>query len=262
MEQLKVVKIGGNVIDQEEVLKDFLQDFASLEGNKILVHGGGKLATKLSADLGIQAQMIDGRRITDEATLKIVTMVYAGWINKNIVAKLQYLGAKGVGFSGADANLILSKKRVAGEVDFGYVGDPVKVNTSFLKAVIEERTTPVIAPITHDGQGNLLNTNADTIASVIAVAMSEYFKVQLIYCFEKPGVLRDPENDDSVIPHIYSSELEHLKSEKIISGGMLPKIDNCFNAIQNGVQEVLICKADNLKYLNHKEKFVGTVLTS
>jgi acetylglutamate kinase len=261
MEELYIIKIGGNVIDEEENLNDFLKEFAVLKGNKILVHGGGKMATRLSADLNIEAKMVDGRRITDEATLKIVTMVYAGWVNKNIVAKLQHYNLNAVGFTGADANLILSNRRTVGEIDYGFVGDPVKVNAAFLHQILEESTCPVIAPITHDGKGSLLNTNADTIASVVAVAMSEFYKVNLIYCFEKSGVLKDSDDDNSVIPAISFSAVENLKEQQVISGGMIPKIDNCFNAIHQGVEKVVICKADNLKYLGQEDRFVGTILS-
>lgn len=260
-EELLVIKIGGNVIDKEDVLADFLKDFASIKSKKILIHGGGKLATRLSAQLNIETKMVEGRRVTDAETLKLVTMVYAGWINKNIVTILNSHQLDAIGLCGADGNLILSNKRAAGDVDYGFVGDPQKVNDEFLRQLIEHNNVPIIAPVTHDGNGNLLNTNADTIASVLATSLSDYYRVKLVYCFELPGVMRDPEDDSTLIPNIKYEELGQLKADKIISGGMIPKIDNCFNAIKKGVEQVVICKADNLKNLSDNEKFVGTLLS-
>lgn len=249
MEKLYVIKIGGNVIDNSENLYYFLQDFASLEGKKILIHGGGKIATELSRTLGIEAKMIDGRRVTDIDTLRVVTMVYAGLINKNIVAQLQKGNCNAIGLTGADANLIRASKRPVKEIDYGYVGDlhATSVASNKLSALIEEGLIPVFAPITHDGDGQLLNTNADTIASGIAVALSEIYDVSLVYCFEKKGVLRDVDDETSVIRQISSSDFDGLKEDNIIAGGMLPKLQNAFAAINTGVSEVYIGKADELK---------------
>ena len=248
MEKLKVIKIGGNVIDNPKKLEKFLADFALLEDKKILVHGGGKIATELGKKLGIEAKMVDGRRITDEETLKLVTMVYAGLINKNIVAKLQSLNCNAIGLTGAHANCIPSKKRAVKEIDYGFVGDPEssKFNVPSFKLLLEGNLSPVIAPITHDGNGNLLNTNADTIASSIAVGLSSVYDVELIYCFEKNGVLSDPNNEGSVITNINSKNYEKLKSTGVVSGGMLPKLDNTFSALKQGVKRVYIGNSKHL----------------
>lgn len=250
--KLYVIKIGGNVIDNSENLYYFLQDFAAMEGAKVLIHGGGKIATELAKTLGIESKMVDGRRITDIHTLRVVTMVYAGLINKNIVAQLQKGNCNAIGLTGADANLIRASKRPVKEVDYGYVGDlhATSVATNKLSALIEEGLVPVFAPITHDGEGQLLNTNADTIASNIAVALSEKYDVSLVYCFEKKGVLRDITDEESAIPEISSAEFETLKADNIIAGGMLPKLQNAFAAITTGVKEVYIGKADELKNIN------------
>lgn len=260
-EALYVIKIGGNVIDNSENLHNFLKDFSSLEGNKILIHGGGKIATDLSHTLGIEPKMVDGRRITDIETLRLVTMVYAGLINKNIVAQLQrYDTGNAIGLTGADANLIKAKKRPIKDIDYGFVGDldETSVDSGKLSALLEEGLIPVFSAITHDGEGQLLNTNADTIASAIAVAMSELYHVSLIYCFEKKGVLKDVTDDLSLIPGISSDEFESLKADNIIAGGMLPKLENAFKAIKNGVKEVYIGKSDELS--NLKDKSFGTRL--
>lgn len=255
MRSLKVVKVGGNVVDNEDVLIPFLQAYAQLEGPKILVHGGGKIATKISAALGIETQMIEGRRVTNQETIKVVTMVYAGLINKKIVAKLQSNGVNAIGLSGADANVIKSHKRVVKSVDYGFVGDVDEVNALFLTSLIEDEVYPVMAPITHNKEGQLLNTNADTIASTIAVAMAPFYKTELMYCFELPGVLKDINNADSLITKLNPQEYETLKTTGIIADGMIPKLDNCFDAIASGVDTVRICHADNLNNL------VGTNLT-
>ena len=249
MKKLYIIKIGGNVIDNSENLHYFLQDFAGLEGKKILVHGGGKIATELSRTLGIEAKMVEGRRITDIESLRVVTMVYAGLINKNIVAQLQKVNCNAIGLTGADANIIRAVKRPTGVIDYGYVGDlhATSVATHKLSALIEEGLVPVFAPITHDGKGQLLNTNADTIASGIAVALSERYDVSLVYCFEKKGVLQNVDDEASVIPQISASEFDGLKEQNIIAGGMLPKLQNAFAAISTGVKEVYIGKADELK---------------
>lgn len=252
---IQVVKIGGNVIDHPQALRDFLQDFAQLAGPKVLIHGGGKLATALSARLNIPTQMIEGRRVTDEQTLQICAMVYAGWINKSVVAGLQEQGCSAIGLSGPDANVIPAIKRKpvqlsnGASVDFGFVGDidPSAVNAAFLLSLLEAGITPVLCAIAHDQKGNLLNCNADTIASSVAVALSAKRPVQLVYCFEKPGVLRDPEDESTVIPLIDSANYENLKTDGTISGGMIPKIDNAFGAIRNGVSGVRIKHAKQLR---------------
>ncbi len=244
-----VIKIGGNIIDDEEKLSVFLKEFASIQGNKILVHGGGKLATDLASRLGIQQQLIDGRRITDAETLKIVTMVYAGYINKNIVAQLQARGCNAIGLCGADGNMILAHKRNHPSIDYGYVGDIDAVNTTLLKSLLEQGITIVVAPITHNKEGLLLNTNADTIAQEIAKGLSSGFEVSLVYSFEKKGVLMDAADDDSVISEINPASYEELKKKQVIFAGMIPKLDNAFAALKSGVSRVIIGKAENVKQL-------------
>lgn len=246
--QLTILKIGGNIIDVPYLLEQFISDFVKLEGPKILIHGGGALATEMSKKMGIEPKMYNGRRITDYETLKLVTMVYAGLINKEIVAGFQKDGCNAIGLSGADANLIPATKRCSHPIDFGYVGDvnPQMINDKFLFALLSMGITPVVCAITHDSNGSLLNTNADTIASSIAIAMSKHFTTKLIYCFEKQGVLSNPEDDESVISLITYSHYQKLKEQGIISKGMLPKLDNAFNAINNGVAEVEIKHACNL----------------
>lgn len=243
---LKVVKIGGNIVDNPEKLDKFLVDFASLKGDKILVHGGGKVATTISKALGIETVMIDGRRVTDAETLRVVTMVYAGVINKTIVSKLQAAGCNALGLCGADGGLIRSIKRSAKPVDYGYVGDPVAVNDLLVNTLTSSGFTLVVAPITHDGQGALLNTNADTVAQTIATAMASEGDVELVYCFEKRGVLMDVADDESVIGQITSEQYLQLKSEGVVADGMIPKLDNAFTAIANGVSKVVICSAERI----------------
>ena len=257
---LSIIKIGGNIVDNPEALDNFLADFSQINGNKILVHGGGKIATKVSAALGIEAQMVDGRRITDAETIKVVTMVYAGLVNKSIVSKLQALDCNAIGLSGADANVIQSHKRVVKTIDYGFVGDVDGVNASFLKNLLEQETQPVLAPITHDKKGLLLNTNADTIASTVAVAMSKVMETQLIYCFELPGVLTDINDKNSVISSINLSTYQNLKEEGVIAAGMIPKMDNCFDAINEGVSKVRIAHALDLKAILENGETKGTVL--
>ena len=249
MEPLYIIKIGGNIIDDETKLSSFLQNFASVKGKKILVHGGGKLATKLANKMGVQQQMIDGRRITDAETLKIVTMVYAGYINKNIVAQLQSHGCNTIGLSGADGNLILAHKRKHATIDYGFVGDIDAVNAGLIKSLLDQDIAIVAAPITHDGNGTLLNTNADTIAQEIAKAMGKYFTTSLIYSFEKNGVLLDVDDDNSVIPMINPAGYTELKNKQLIFAGMIPKLDNAFAALNNGVGRVIIGKAEQLQQL-------------
>lgn len=247
-ESLSIIKIGGNVVDSPEALKSFLNDLNKLEGRKLLVHGGGVMASKMAKELGIETKMIDGRRVTDADTLRTVTMVYAGWINKSIVSALQAIGCNAIGLSGADANTIPSVRRSPEPIDFGYVGDPNpnKINDKFISQLVESGLTPVFCAITHDEKGALLNTNADTVANTLAAAMSKSYKTTLYYCFEKEGVLRDIDNPESLIKTITKEEAEALKIEGVIAGGMIPKIDNSFKAIDGGVSEVVILHADNL----------------
>ncbi len=273
MKSLRVIKIGGNVIDNPESLQQFIVDFAMLQGPKILVHGGGKIATKLAEDLGIKSKMVEGRRITDGESLKVVTMVYAGLINKNIVAGLQSENCNAIGLSGADGNLIHAKRRPLKDlfskeknemisVDYGFVGDldESSIDHQGLRKLLEAGFTPVFSAITHDGKGQLLNTNADTIASAISIAMAKEYETSLIFCFEKAGVLMDVEDESSVIRSIEPHYYNELKRQGIINDGMIPKLDNAFEAINKGLKEVYIGKADALPSLNN-ENF-GTRLIS
>jgi len=258
-ENLYVIKIGGNIIDDEGRLAAFIASFAGLKGKKVLVHGGGKLATKLAADLQVPQQMIDGRRITDAETLRIITMVYAGLINKTIVAALQKHGANAVGLSGADGDLIRSVKRTHASIDYGFVGDVKKVNGPFLSGLLKGDMTVVVAPVTHNGEGLLLNTNADTIAQEIASEMAQEYAVNLIYSFEKKGVLTDVSNEDSLIPLLTMSLYQQYRREEKIFAGMIPKLDNAFAAIAMGVDKVTIGMAEELEALT--EGRTGTILT-
>jgi acetylglutamate kinase len=239
-QQLTVIKIGGNIIDNPAELTQFLSDFSKIEGAKVLVHGGGKSATKMAQSVGLTPKMVDGRRITDAPMLDIAVMIYAGQINKNVVAELQANNTNAIGFTGADGNLILSEKRNHPTIDYGFVGDVKKINTPLLQKLIGLDVTPVFCAITHDKNGQLLNTNADTIASELAIGLSEVFEVTLNYCFEKPGVLYDAEDDTSVIAQIDSSLYAKLKEEGAIHSGMIPKLDNCFNSLSKGVQKIKI----------------------
>ena len=259
MENLYVIKIGGNIIDNPMLLSTCLQAFTQIKGQVILVHGGGKLATSLAVSLGVEQTMVEGRRITDGETLKIVTMVYTGYINKNIIAHLQALNINALGLSGADANLIKAHKRVGTNIDFGFVGDIDEVNTGFIHQQLLNNTRLVIAPITHDGAGQLLNTNADTIAQTIATAMSNTYKVHLVYAFEKEGVLADINNEASVISSINNLTYSQLKKENVIFEGMIPKIDNAFLALHGGAQSVIIGKAEKLIELMNGT--AGTTIT-
>ncbi len=281
MSSLYVIKIGGNIIDDPAQLESFLKDFADLEGYKILVHGGGKIATKLSKDLGIESELIEGRRVTDAESLKVVTMVYAGLINKNIVAGLQSNNCNAIGLAGADGNIIRATKRplrkvlsfgesarvgtdgdLGEAIDYGFVGDldDSSVDSTAIYKLIEAGFVPVFSAITHDGNGQLLNTNADTIASVMAVSMSAHYTTSLVYCFEKAGVLRDVHDEGSVIKSIDPGQYKVLKKEGVIHSGMIPKLDNAFEAISKGLREVCIGKADALPEL--KEQTFGTRLKS
>lgn len=249
-QSLVIVKVGGAVVEQPDSLSKLLDDFKSIPGNKIMVHGGGRSASALSARLGVETQMVDGRRITDGETLKIVTMVYGGLVNKNIVAGLQAKGVNAIGLTGADCDVIRSVKRPVGEIDYGFVGDVTSVNAPFLASLLNQGIVPVMAPLTHDGAGNILNTNADTIAAETAKALAAFFKVTLVFCFEKPGVLLHPDDDKSVIPYISYYDFPRLVDDGTISGGMIPKIQNAFNALNAGVSSVLITSASSLDTLD------------
>ncbi len=249
MESLYVIKIGGNIVDNPVLLTECLQAFAAVEGHTILVHGGGMLATSLASDMGVKQNMIEGRRVTDAATLKIVTMVYAGAINKNIVAQLQAIGVNAIGLTGADGNLIQAHKRVHASIDYGFVGDVDTINKDLIQSLLTSQMKLVIAPITHDAQGQLLNTNADTIAQSIAVAMAAQYNVHLIYGFEKEGVLADINDPNSIIAKIDQPSYTKLKEDKIIFEGMVPKIDNAYKALEGGVQSVIIGKAEKMNEL-------------
>lgn len=243
---LSVIKIGGNIIDNPDASKSFLEDFSRLPGYKILVHGGGKVATQTAARLGIPTQMVDGRRITDLAMLEVVTMVYGGLVNKNLVAKLQALGTNAIGLTGADAGIIKAVKRPVRTIDYGYVGDIDSVDGTALSTFLVNGFVPVIAPLTSSASGELLNTNADTMASATAVALSGNFDVSLLYCFEKDGVLSDPDDDTSVIPRLNPTLYEDYKKSGAINKGMIPKLDNSFDALRSGVNRVVICHAKDL----------------
>lgn len=248
-EVIKVFKIGGNVVDSPEALARFVSDFSQIQGKKILVHGGGKEATRLSEKLGIETKMIDGRRVTDSDTIDVVTMVYAGLINKRIVALLQARSLDAIGLTGADADVIRAVKRAANPIDFGYVGDisPDGVNAGFISRLIDEGIVPVFCAIMHDGSGTLLNCNADGVASAIAVALAQSGKkVELIYCFEKDGVLRDIDNPSSLISEIDNASYASLRSQGVINKGMIPKIENAFKAIRQGVASVTIKNSSNI----------------
>lgn len=254
-DKLRIIKIGGNIIDSPSLLTEFLSDFNAIEGKKILVHGGGKIATDFASKMGIEAKMVEGRRITDEAMLDIVTMVYAGLINKKVVAQLQATGCNAVGLSGADANSIRVIKRPVKSIDYGLVGDiqDDSVDTHTLSIFLENGLVPVFSAITHDGKGQLLNTNADTIASSIATALSSSYSVSLIYCFEKKGVLRDINDEKSLVTEIKRKDFDTLQREGVIAGGMIPKLHNAFEAISKGVSEVLVGQASDLKFINSNQ---------
>ena len=242
-EKLTLIKVGGKIVEEEATLQALLSDFAAIEGRKVLVHGGGRSATKLAARLGIESQMVNGRRITDAETLKIVTMVYGGLVNKNIGARLQACGVNALGLTGADMDVIRSVKRPVKDVDYGFVGDVERVDATLLGDLIAKGVVPVMAPLTHDGCGNMLNTNADTIAGETAKALAQLFDVTLVYCFEKRGVLRDENDDDSVIPQITRADFEQLVADGVVQGGMIPKLENAFEALRAGVSQVIITQA-------------------
>ena len=243
MDKLTIIKVGGKIVEEEQSLRQLLKDFSLIEGYKVLVHGGGRSATKLAEKLGIESRMVNGRRVTDRDTLEIVTMVYGGLVNKNIVAGLQALGVNALGLTGADMNIIRSEKRPVKEVDYGFVGDVKEVNSETLSSLIQQGIVPILAPLTHDKEGNILNTNADTIAGETAKALALKFDITLIYCFEKKGVLMNENDDESVIPDINKTMFEQLVKDGIVQGGMIPKLENAFQAIEKGVKEVIITSA-------------------
>ena len=261
MIDLFVIKVGGNVIDNPKLLEEFLRNFAAIKGKKILIHGGGKIATRIGDKLGIESKYVNGRRITDAETIDVVTMVYGGLVNKQLVAKLQANGCNAIGMTGADANIIPAVKRPVKEIDYGFVGDinTADVQGNSLKALLEAELVPVFAPLTHDGNGQMLNTNADTIASSLAIALSKFYNVRLIYCFEKKGVLHSPDDDNSVITLIDRMIYEELKADNVLTDGILPKLENAFAAIESGVAEVLIGHADDVQS-NTTDTVAGTLI--
>jgi acetylglutamate kinase len=244
MKKLTLIKVGGKIVEEPETLKALLQDFAKIEGYKVLVHGGGRSATRMATRLGVKSQMVNGRRVTDEETLKIVTMVYAGLVNKNIVAGLQALNVNALGLTGADLNYMRSDKRPVGDVDYGFVGDVKEVQSDILASLIEQDVVPVLAPLTHDKKGHILNTNADTIAGEAAKALAKHFDVTLMFCFEKKGVLMDADDDESVIEEITRKNFAEYVAKGVIQGGMIPKMENAYEAIDAGVKAVIITRAD------------------
>lgn len=257
---LHVIKIGGGVIDNETQLQKFLHDYARIKGKKILVHGGGKMATRIAEQLGIKQTMLEGRRITDAATLKIVTMVYAGYINKSIVAILQSYGCNALGVCGADGNIIRAHKRDHPTVDYGFAGDIDSIHAQGIYSILDQETSLVISPITHDGKGQLLNTNADTIANEVAISMANFYQVRLLYCFEKNGVLKNAEDNTSVINKMNYIQYQQLKSNNSIFAGMIPKLDNAFKALQSGIEKVIIGNSQNLNELISGKS--GTTITN
>ncbi len=257
--KISIIKIGGNVIDYPEKLDEFIGQFAKFPGKKILVHGGGVMASRFGETLGVMPEMVDGRRITDSDTLDIVTMVYAGLINKNIVAKLQKFKQNAIGMTGADGNLIRSIKRPVKEIDYGFVGDIVEVNTPLISELLKLDIVPIVSAITHDKKGQLLNTNADSIASSLATSLAANHEVNLYFCFNKAGVLIDENNENSIIPLINEDIYQELKKENVIHSGMIPKLDNAFAALEKGVNNVWIGKADNLIFAS-KGKLSGTII--
>ena len=246
MEKLTIVKVGGKVVEMDATLQLFLHDFAGIKGYKLLVHGGGRMATSVGERLGIENKMVDGRRVTDAATLDVATMVYGGLVNKKVVAGLQALGINALGLTGADMDVIRSDKRPVGEIDYGFVGDVKKVKGELLAKFVQEGVVPVMAPLTHDGLGNLLNTNADTIAAEVAKALCNHFDTTLVFCFDKKGVLMDENDDESVIHRLTKPEFEDLVRDGVVKGGMIPKLENAFAAVSSGVKQVVITMASEL----------------
>ncbi|MDD6357047.1 MAG: acetylglutamate kinase [Bacteroidales bacterium] len=244
--KLTLIKVGGQIVEEPETLKALLADFSKIEGCKVLVHGGGRAATRIASQLGIESKMVNGRRVTDAPMLDVVTMVYGGLVNKKIVAGLQSLGVNALGLTGADMNYMRSDKRPVKEVDYGFVGDVKKMNSDLLADLISKGIVPVLAPLTHDGKGNMLNTNADTIAGEAAKALAMHFDVTLMFCFEKKGVLRDANDEESVIPLITKADFEKYVADGTVQGGMIPKLENAFDALQSGVKEVIITRSDEI----------------
>ncbi len=245
-EKLTVIKVGGAVVEDPSLLDALLQRFAAVEGHKVLVHGGGRSATRIASQMGVESKMVDGRRITDDSMMDIVTMVYGGLLSKRIVARLQAKGVNALGVCGADMDLIRAHKRPVGDVDYGWAGDVDRADGEALRFLLQKGVVPVVAPLTHDGSGHLLNTNADTIASHVACALAPHFEVTLVYAFEQPGVLSHADDPSSVIPHISEADLRSLEAQGIVSGGMLPKLHNAFSAIRAGVRRVVITSAADL----------------
>jgi acetylglutamate kinase len=258
MDELIVIKIGGQVIDDQEKLDRALSGFAGLEGQKILIHGGGKIANQMLEKLNLEKQVVDGRRITDLESLKVVQMVYAGLVNKNIVAKLQSFNCLALGLSGADVNCILAEKRPVKEIDYGFVGDVIEVNASILKTIINQGITPVICSLTHDGAGQILNTNADTIATEVAISMTKHYRTSLIYCFEQSGVLANIDDEKSIIFDLHPGYYQQLKAAGKIYEGMIPKLDNAFRALGHGVNNVFITHFNTLNDLSDIDKITAT----
>lgn len=242
-EQLTVVKVGGGIVEEEQSLRQLLAAFSAISGHKVLVHGGGRSATRTAERLGIESHMVNGRRITDATMLDVVTMVYGGLVNKNIVARLQACGVNALGLTGADMNVIRSRKRPVKDIDYGFVGDVEAADGALLGHLIRQGIVPVMAPLTHDGAGHILNTNADTIAGETAKALAPFFEVTLMFCFEKKGVLRNAEDEDSVIPHINEADFRRYVADGTIQGGMIPKLENSFDALRAGVSKVIITQA-------------------
>lgn len=247
MNKLTLVKVGGKVVEEAASLHDFLLRFSKIEGLKVLIHGGGRSATAMASRLGLEAKMVDGRRITDQDMLEVVIMVYGGLVNKNIVAALQSMGINAIGLTGADLNYMQSVKRPVREIDYGFVGDVTSVRPDEINLLINQGVVPVLAPLTHDCKGQLLNTNADTIAAEAAVAFSRHFETELVYCFEKPGVLRNAEDDNSVISSLNYEEFKNLQAGGAIHTGMIPKLDNSFDAIKRGVSQIRITNIPGLQ---------------
>lgn len=247
MQKLILVKVGGKVVENPDLLSSLLKHFSSIKGPKVLIHGGGRSATALAKQMGIETKMVDGRRITDKQMLKIVTMVYGGLINRNIVAKLQSIGIQALGLTGADLNYLEAVKRPVKDIDYGYVGDITKINTEILCPLVEKNIVPVLSPLSHDGKGQILNTNADTIAAEAAIAFSKYFQTELIYCFEMPGVLKDPKDKTSVIHDLTLNDFKKYQEQGIINAGMIPKLDNSFRALSKGVNKIRITNIEGLE---------------
>ncbi len=260
MDKLTLIKVGGKIVEEPESLQRLLYDFSKIEGHKVLVHGGGRSATAMATRLGVESQMVNGRRITDSEMLKVVTMVYGGLVNKQIVAGLQSLNINALGLTGADMNYMRSEKRPVKDIDYGFVGDVKQVNSDILSELIAKDVVPVLAPLTHDKKGNLLNTNADTIAAEAAKALSKYFKVTLMFCFEKKGVLTDENDEDSLIPEMNYELFNEYVEKGIITGGMIPKLENSFEALRAGVEKIIITRAEQINTLSRHSSHQGTLI--